>query len=189
MIEAGAQNPYAQMAIVIFFAYLALGLALAGFLVFKKKRAWEPPWKLKGLPDSAKAIVTLLLVAYALVFVFSLLEVYLKTRVSFNSAEEYFYYMSLSKLVATSHAHFFGHGTMYALTSIIFLLTTISEKWKVVFIVMALSAGLLDVPSWWMIKYAGGRFEAFSALAGMMSVIGWSFMAARILYELWFKKN
>ena len=87
--------------------------------------------------------------------------------------------------MATSHAHFFGHGTMYLITSLVFVFSKIQEKWKIIFISLALSAGLLDVPSWWAIKYGGNQYEIFSAVAGIMSIVGWGFMTARVLYEVW----
>jgi len=179
------ESNYKTVAIVGFLAYLALGLALVFFLIFKKKKNWQSPINPAALPDPIKALITLVLTAYGLVHVLSFIEVYLKTRVQFTSAGEYFSYMSLAKLVATSHAHYFGHATMYALTAAVFLFTRLSERTKTIFICLALSGGLLDVPSWWMIKYAGDSWEFFSALAGAMSTIGWGFMTLRILWELW----
>lgn len=187
--EAGSQYAHAGLAIGIFAVYLALGAALLGFLIFKKKKPWLSPLNLRELPDSAKTIGTLAIAAYGLVHIFAMLEAYTQTRVVFSSAAEYFFYMKAVKLIATSHAHLFGHATMYALTSLAFIFTSLSERWKVLFISLAMGAGLLDVPSWWMIKYAGGGFEAFSALAGAMSAAGWGFMAARIVFELWFQKE
>jgi hypothetical protein len=52
-----------------------------------------------------------------------------------------------------------------------------------------MSAGLLDVPSWWAIKYGGTGYEIFSAVAGAMSVLGWGSMALRIFYEFWWQKS
>lgn len=179
------EQAYRNLATVIFSVYLVIGTVLVAFLIFKKKKNWQTPFNLYSLPDPAKAIIALVLIAYGLVHIFSSIEVYVKTRIQFTSAGEYFSYMSLAKLVATSHAHFFGHGTMYALTAAIFLFTQLSERTKTIFICLALSAGLLDVPSWWMIKYAGDFWEAFSAVAGAMSTIGWGFMSLRVLYELW----
>lgn len=189
VVDAASQYAHSGPAMWIFAAYLALGAALLGFLVFKNKKPWAPPVKLRDLPDSAKTVGTLAIAAYGLVHVFALLEAYTQSKVVFPSAAEYFFYMKPVKLIATSHAHLFGHGTMYALTSAAFLFTSLSERWKVILICMAMGAGLLDVPSWWMIKYAGGGFEAFSALAGAMSAGGWGFMASRILFELWFGKE
>ena len=100
-----------------------------------------------------KGAITLGLFAYILVHILAIWEVYLITKVSFKSTSEYFFYMKLPKLVATSHAHFFGQGTMYLLTSLIFVFSKLKENWKLVFICLAMSAGLLDVPSWWATKY------------------------------------
>ena len=195
-LEFGAQDsaqvvspeslfPFANMTLILFSIYLICGLSLLAYFLLKKKTEWTPPILLEGFPLSAKVAVTLALIAYGLVHVFALLEVYLVTKVTFKSASEYFFYMKLPKLAATSHTHFFGHGTMYLITSIIFIFSKMKEFWKIVFIGIALSAGLLDVPSWWAIKYGGGGYEMFSAVAGIMSVVGWGFMAVRILYEVW----
>ncbi|RPJ67737.1 MAG: hypothetical protein EHM20_17230 [Alphaproteobacteria bacterium] len=177
--------PYANLTLILFVIYFGLGIFLFAFFIMKKKKAWTPPVLLQDFPFSAKAAISLGLFAYTLVHVFALMEVYLVTKVSFKSTSEYFFYMKLPKLVATSHAHFFGHGTMYLATSLIFIFSKLKESWKVIFITLALSAGLLDVPSWWAIKYGGSQYEIFSALAGIMSMIGWGFMASRIIYEIW----
>jgi len=185
VVSSESLFPFANLTLVLFSIYLIFGLSLLAFFFLKKKKEWTPPILLQDFPFSAKGAITLGLIAYGLVHIFALLEVYLVTKVSFKSASEYFFYMKFPKLVATSHAHFFGHGTMYLATSLIFVFSKLKESWKLVFISLALSAGLLDVPSWWATKYGGSGYELFSAIAGMMSVIGWGFMAIRISYELW----
>ena len=177
--------PFAKLTLILFSVYLICGASLLLYFLFKKRKEWMPPILLENFPMSAKVAVTLALVAYGLVHVFALLEVYLVTRISFKSVAEYFFYMKLPKLAAISHSHFFGHGTMYLITSLIFIFSKLREYWKIIFISIALSAGLLDVPSWWAIKYGGSQYEIFSAAAGIMSVIGWGFMGVRILYEIW----
>lgn len=177
--------PHANLTLVLFTIYFVLGICLLTFFFMKQKKFWTPPVLLQNFPLNAKAAITLAIFAYSFVHVLAILEVYLQTRVSLKSTSEYFFYMKLPKLVATSHAHFFGHGTMYLMTSLIFVFSKLKESWKLVFISLALSAGLLDVPSWWAIKYGGGQYELFSALAGIMSFTGWGFMALRISYEFW----
>ncbi|MDI6809059.1 MAG: hypothetical protein QME66_08785 [Candidatus Eisenbacteria bacterium] len=189
IIKAGSQYPQTSWALGLFLLYVAIGACLLAFLIFRKKRPWNPPRGLAYWPDSAKTLITLILIAYGLVHLFAILKAYMQSRVVFGSAAEYFFYMKPEKLAATSHAHIFGHGTMYALTCVLFLFSSISERWKVAVICVALAGGLLDVPSWWMIKYAGAKFEAFSIVAGMMSAAGWISMAGRILYEVWFQKE
>lgn len=177
--------PYANLTLILFSIYVICGISLLVYFLIKKRKEWAPPIFLESFPFSAKAAITLVLISYSLVHVFALLEVYLVTKIDFKSAAEYFFYMKLPKLTATSHAHFFGHGTMYLITSLIFIFSKLREFWKIVFIALALSAGLLDVPSWWAIKYGGSQYEVFSAIAGIMSLIGWGFMTAQILYEAW----
>lgn len=181
--------PYALDTIILFSIFVILGLSLLAFFFFRKQKAWIPLVPLENFPGSAKVAITLTLISYALVHLFALLEVYLVTKVTFKTVSEYFFYMTLPKLMATSHAHFFGHGTMYLITSAFFIFSKVSEFWKVIFVTLALSAGLLDVASWWAIKYGGEKYEIFSALAGIMSVVGWGSMTARIIYELWWSET
>lgn len=185
IISVDAQFPYKNLTLIFFVTYLICGFIFILFFTFKKRKEWVPFVALENFPFSAKTAVTLVLISYSFVHILALLEVYLMTNVAFKSTSEYFFYMKLPKLVATSHAHFFGHGTMYFITSLIFIFSKVREFWKVVFISIALSAGLLDVPSWWAIKYGGNQYEIFSAIGGFMSVIGWGFMTLRILYEIW----
>ena len=185
VVSAESLFPFANTALLIFSIYLICGSSLLLYFFLKKRQEWVPPVLLENFPTSAKVAVSLAIISYGLVHIFSLLEVYLVTSISFKSAAEYFFYMKLPKLAATSHAHFFGHGTMYLITSLIFIFSRLREFWKIILIAIALSAGLLDVPSWWAIKYGGSQYEIFSAIAGMMSLVGWGFMAVRIFYELW----
>ena len=185
VISNNSLFPYSKLTLVLFFIYILCGFLFLVFLFRKKRQKWTPSTLLENFPLSAKAAITMSLIAYSFVHIFALIEVYLETKVSFKSTSEYFFYMKLPKLVATSHAHFFGHGTMYLATSMIFIFSKLSEFWKLVFITLTLSAGLLDVPSWWAIKYGGSEYELFSIVAGIMSVIGWGGMAIQITYELW----
>ena len=196
-LELGAQNaaevvspetlmPFRNLTSILFPIFIVVGLAVFAFIFFKSQKTWRSPLNLSSFPSSAKLAISLTLFSYGLVHILGLSEAYLVSTISFKTASEYFFYMKLAKLVATSHAHLFGHGTMYALTSGTFIFSRIGERWKIAIIGLALGAGLLDVPSWWAIKYGGGGYEIFSGLAGVMSVIGWGSMAAVIIYELWF---
>lgn len=186
VVSPESMFPYAELTLILFSIFLILGFILLAFFLLKKRKLWVPPIIIEDLPRSAKVAITLTLISYSLVHIFALLEVYMVTKVAFKSTSEYFFYMKLPKLLATSHAHFFGHGTMYFITSMIFMFSKLREVWKIVFISLALSAGLLDVSSWWAIKYGGSQYEFFSAIAGIMSVVGWGFMTIRIVFEAWF---
>ncbi len=205
IVDITERFPHRGTALICFALYLAALASLLVFLLTRSPRPWTPPTApsllapapgtdhrataVPEFPVSGKALLTLVIVAFGLVHLFSVIEVFLQTQVIYTSAEEYFFYMPLAKLAGTSHAHFFGHATMYGLMSLMFLFTTVSERWKIRWICLALAGGLLDVPSWWMIKYAGGGFEWVSGIAGTMYAIGWSAMALRLLYECWFLKK
>jgi hypothetical protein len=189
VVSVKSLYPWSSLTKVLFFTYLVAGIALLIFFFWKNRKTWNPPFTLSGVPITAKAAVTLAMLSYGLVHILALLEVYFVTKVSFKSTSEYFSFMTFPKLAATSHAHFFGHGTMYLITSAVFIFSSLSERWKLAFITIAMSAGLLDVPSWWAIKYGGTGYEIFSAVAGAMSVLGWGSMALRIFYEFWWQKS
>jgi hypothetical protein len=190
VVNAASLYPYRTEATIAFLLYVALFIAFTAYMVLRSKRdSILPTLHLGRLPDAAKVLVTLLFFSYGLVHALALIEVYIKTKVVFTSAQEYFSYQQIGKLVATSHAHFFGHGTMYSLTSGVFLFASVNERIKVLLICMAIGAGLLDVPSWWMMKYAGGHWETASAIAGSMSAIGWGGMVLILLYQIWVWKG
>lgn len=188
VIDLVARYPHRGLAAVVFAAYLLLGLGVLRWLIRRATGRSTPAPAMSEWPQSLKALSTLGLIAFGGVHVFALLEVYLQSRVNFTSAEEYFFYMSPAKLAATSHAHLFGHAVMYGLTGFLFTRTSVGERWKTAIIALTLAGGLLDVPSWWMLKYAGGRFEIFSVLAAGLSSFGFLIMAGRILFEMWNSK-
>lgn len=185
VVSVESLYPHANLVMTLFSLYCLIGVCFVIFLFLKKKKEWAPPIILQDFPLSIKTATTLGLLSYCFVHILALIEVYLMTKVSFQSTSEYFFYMKLPKLAASSHAHFFGHGTMYLITSVLFCFSRLEEKWKIMFIFFAMSAGLLDVPSWWAIKYGSHQYELFSALAGVFSLIGFGFMSFRIFYELW----
>lgn len=183
VVDLAQRYPHQGWAIAAFGVYVAVGCWIVWRLI-RKAPSWTPPVPVGHWPSAAKALVALTMISFALVHVFALLEVYLQSRKSFSSAEEYFFYMSPAKLAASSHAHFFGHAVMYGVTGAVFLWTAVGEPWKTAVIALTLAGGLLDTPAWWMIKFAGGGFEAFSILAAILSSGGWTIMSGRIFYEM-----
>jgi hypothetical protein len=184
VVDLAQRYPHQGLAIAIFVVYVAAGLWLMWRLIRAAEGRWTPILPLKEWPQSVKALCCMMLIGFGLVHVFSLVEVYLQSRVNFSSAAEYFFYMSPSKLAATSHAHLFGHAVMYGFTGLMFFWTSVGERWKTAIIIVTLAGGLLDVPSWWMIKYAGGGFEACSILAAALSSVGFVVMAGRTAFEM-----
>lgn len=170
--------------------FAALLFGLAGLLVRRRDPA-AIAWvkiDLSLLPDSFKVLITLPLVIYSFVHLFALATVYLQTKVAWASVEEYFFYMKPWKLLAVSHAHLFGHATMYSLVGLAFLFTRIPEKFKILILAIPVISAPLDVYSWWLIKFISGKFELLSMVSGLAFSLGFLVMAAITFYELWFRK-
>ena len=183
------EHPHAALATPIGLAVIALTIVFVT-LALRQRRASTPfRYHLRQLPVSGRVLVTFLVLILGLVHIFALLEVYLQSRVINASAEEYFFYMKPTKLAATTHAHLFGHVTMYSLVSLIFLFTGVGEVFKTLVLSAAISGGLWDVTSWWLIKYASGKFEALSMLTGAMASLGFLTMVIIILHEIWLTKE
>lgn len=177
---------------------IVLIICLTGLLLFclwvilKKsddENALSNKFKLSHLPVSAKASATLVLLAYGLVHFFSVLTVYLKTKVTYTSAEEYFHYMPVHRLSALSHAHFFGHATLYGLMAILFLFTSLSERKKRIIILMAPVGALLDNAAWWGMKLVSPSYEILSYVSAVLMMLGFSVMALMLCVHLWRSDN
>ena len=183
------EHPHALIATLIGMTVIALTVAFVALALLKQHRGTPFNYRLRQLPVSGRVLVTFFVLILGLVHIFALLEVYLQSRVTWTSAEEYFFYMKPTKLAATTHAHLFGHLTMYSLVAVLFLFTGVGEVFKTLVLSSAISGGLWDVTSWWLIKYASGKFEALSVLTGAMASLGFLTMVIVILHEIWLTKE
>lgn len=186
--ELGKKSAYALPGTILFFIVLGLGVAFIAYLLLRREEEFSIPFTLTQVPNSAKALITFLIVALGLVHFFAMVTVYLHINVLYSSVEEYFFYMKPAELTAISHGHLFGHALMYTIVGGLFLLTKVKEKLKILVISIVFSGGILDVFSWWMIKYVSSRFEVFSMISGGMLVLGFAVMSLFILKEIWFQK-
>lgn len=140
---------------------------------------------LSKLPICVKLLITYVLTVYGLVHICALFTVFFKTQIAYKSAEEYFHYISPDRLLGLTHAHLFGHITMYTITALIFLFVKLSHRIKIIIISILFFAPILDVYSWWLMKFLGGRYEALSLIAGGMFAITFVFMYVTIIFNVW----
>ncbi len=181
--------PHRLEASAILFPSLLVLLLFGGVILFLKRdeeKSLSKRFSLADLSVSAKAAITLTLVSFGLVHIFSVLTVFLKTHVAFESTQAYFFYMPIHQLAALSHAHFFGHGVMYILTAVAFLFTSLPERVKRFVVLLAPSGAILDTMSWWGIKLISSKFEILSFIAGSLLSLGFIVMAVVIFVQLWF---
>ncbi|MEK7298747.1 MAG: hypothetical protein AAB066_02540 [Candidatus Margulisiibacteriota bacterium] len=186
------QYPHAVLANGLIVPGIVLILVFCIWVIFQKlddRIGLPTTLRLAQLPISAKAAITVVWLGYGLVHLFSVLTVYLKTSVAYQSAQEYFFYMPVHKLAALSHAHFFGHATMYALCTSLFLLTSLPERPKRIIVLLAPVGAILDNASWWGMKLASPGYEILSYFSGTLMVTGFSVMAIISFIQMWRSNN
>lgn len=180
-------QPFLYILPAFFFA-AALALILVLWLKAKNISKWHS-FFLGRLPPSFKLLITLYFSVYGLVHIGALINVYVQTRIVYPSVAEYFFYMPIQKLTGITHAHLFGHATMYALTAIAFMFTRASERIKIPVIAAAFLGAPFDIYSWWLIKYLGAKYEILSAFSGGAISIAFLTMYIFVMLELWFRKE
>lgn len=180
-------QPFFYILPAIFFVIVFI-LILILWLKAKNISKWHP-FFLGRLPPSFKLLITLCFSVYGLVHIGALINVYIQTRVVYPSVAEYFFYMPIQKLTGITHAHLFGHATMYVLTAIAFMFTRASERIKIPVIAAAFLGAPFDIYSWWLIKYLGAKYEILSAVSGAAISSAFLTMYIFVMLELWFRKE
>jgi 4-amino-4-deoxy-L-arabinose transferase-like glycosyltransferase len=186
------EYPHYRLANTVLLSGMLALIVFCAWIVCLKSNNNQSPLsqvRLNQLPISVKATITLALISYGLVHIFSILTVYLKTNTMYTSAQDYFHEMPTHKLAALSHAHFFGHATMYVLVAALFLFTGLPERLKRIVVVLAPLGAILDNLSWWGMKMASPSFEIVSYFSGSIMIIGFSVMAIVSFFQIWSKNN
>ncbi len=146
-------------------------------------------FNLRQAPLGFKLLATAFLLGLSLAQELGMIMAYIQTTVVNTSAEEYFSYLKTTKLVSLSHPHFFGYSVLYFLTGVLFLFTHQPKPIKTILPGLVVFAALLDIVSWWGIKYVSAKLEIFTIVAGVIFGGGFFYMAIIIFYELWFRKK
>ncbi len=136
--------------------------------------------RLASLRPSLRALVVLTLVSLLLVQLLGAIDVYVQTRVIHASAAEYFAYLSLGRLVGTSHAHLFGYTLLYGLVALFACLTAATPRLKAWLVALLLWSGPFDIAAWWAMKYLDARFE-WLAMATAIASVGASFVTLALV--------
>jgi hypothetical protein len=96
--------------------------------------------------------------------------------------------VSPSRLGTLSHTHLISHGMMFFLLSLIFIATTVKDRWKILLVLTAYVGIVMDVFSWWLAKTAAA-FAYFSVVGGALLGIAFLFFFFVPLREMWLKKK
>jgi hypothetical protein len=189
-VETAKKNPLTPIWLILSFAVYLFIIGII-FLYVRRNQHILPhaSIRLMAFPPSAKVLITLVLLMFSLVHVFGLWDAYLQTHSVFDSAEEYFSYMKLTKLISLSHPHLFGFALMYLLVGSLFILTSWSEPVKSFILTIPILSAVFDVLSWWMIKMVSADFELLTIFTGITFSLGFGTMTLLILYEMWLMKQ
>ena len=136
-------------------------------------------------PTGVKRGLALALVMYAIAFAGGAAEIVYQLQLHPDS-KAYFDSMSLGKLIAFTHAHLFGFTTSFLVIGIPFSMQ-FNHLWPYQWIFpIGLAAALVDVISWWGIKYWSANFEYISIVCGILFSFTYIFMLVGLLRVLLF---
>lgn len=136
-------------------------------------------------PLTTRLALSFILLLYGLTHAVAGLTVYLDTRVTFSSAQEYFFYIKPARLTGLSHAHLMGIATMLGFVAILYSLSRRSTGVTAAIVILTFIGVIGDVASWWAIKYFGGGYEVLSMISGLLFTGGFLVMAGSCLLNMW----
>ena len=101
--------------------------------------------------------------------------------------------MSYAKLVAFTHAHLFGFTTSFLVIGIPFSMQFNHLRYYQIIFPIGLASALVDVASWWGIKYVHGNFEYVSLFCGVVFSLSYMYMLIAmirvLLFPAWILKS
>src|SRR5688572_2853433 len=116
----------ATVLVLLAIAALAGLTALSAGLMLRVSSPGRWP-RLASMPASGKVVLSGVFLALLVAQAAAAAGVFVHTRVVHGSAEEYFQYISLPRLIGTTHAHLFGYAVMYGLIGAILSFTEAKE--------------------------------------------------------------
>lgn len=140
---------------------------------------------LSKLPAQAKWLITLMLTSFMMTHLFAAMLVFEVTTHVNSSAKEFFAYKTLASMLRMAHQHTFGHGTMYFLTSAVFLLARPRNAVAIPLITGLFVGAWLDQASWFLLKYSSERWEWLSRAAGTMYGLCFLVIVVLTLTAMW----
>ena len=137
------------------------------------------------LPTGIRRGLAMATTMYGIAFLFGALEIHYQLNMH-GSAEAYFANMSNGKLIAFTHAHLFGFTTSFLIVGVPFSLQFPHLRWYQAMMPIGLTAAIIDVISWWGIKYVSVNFEWVSMFCGILFSLSYLFMLVALLRVLLF---
>ncbi|MBN1572620.1 MAG: hypothetical protein JW984_05415 [Deltaproteobacteria bacterium] len=96
--------------------------------------------------------------------------------------------VAFARLSTLSHTHLITHSLMFFLLSLIFLMSSVKDRWKTLLFILSFGAIFCDVACWWLSKLSP-VFSYGTVIFGSVLGITFLFYFFRPLYEMWLKKK
>jgi lysylphosphatidylglycerol synthetase-like protein (DUF2156 family) len=187
--QGAVQLPQAPGPLLTVGGPIALGFLFFGILLLNKLlvpfRGSREDLTLYHYPTGVKRGLALALVLYGVAFLVGASEIPYQIHLH-GSSREYFRQMSLGKLIAFTHAHLFGFTTEFVVIGVPFSMQfnhLAPYQW---IFPIGLAACLIDVLSWWGIKYVDQSFVVVSILCGIVFSSSYLYMLVGLLRVLLF---
>lgn len=142
-----------------------------------------------------KTLITMYLLVVGVGYLFGLIHIYLDTGFSFTGVVTHYRGsekelsvppdFAFANLIHVHHIHLFSLAMLFCITGIIFTLTTLPEKIKIVFVLIPFAGMLLDFTSFWLLVFASPVFGFFAMTFGGLMAATFFLVIGRPLYEMW----
>ncbi|HEY1059948.1 MAG TPA: hypothetical protein VGE55_14575 [Limnobacter sp.] len=140
---------------------------------------------LRNFPPAAKRGMAIAVVLFGIAFAFGASEIWYQMQF-FGSSAEFIKAMSLGKLIVMTHAHLFGFTTAFFIVGIPFSMQFNHIRLYQWIFPIGLTASLIDVMSWWGIKYIANSFEMVSMVCALLFSGSYLWMLIGLLRTLAF---
>lgn len=140
---------------------------------------------LRNFPPAAKRGMALAVVLFGVAFTFGASQIWYQLQF-FESSAAYIASMSTGKLIVMTHAHLFGFTTAFFIVGIPFSMQFNHIRFYQWIFPIGLAASLIDVMSWWGIKYISHSFEVVSMVCALLFSGSYLFMLIGLLRTLAF---
>ena len=148
---------------------------------------------LKNLRLSQKILVTFFLLFMGFAYGVALFNAYEKTKLNIEGVVEHYqgneahltYPMTVGQLVDITHPHAFMQPLIFFVLGLIFSGSSVRERTKILFYLLAFFGVALDLALPWIIRYGPTSLSLLHTLPGLLFSVSFAAFILIPLYEMW----
>lgn len=92
-------------------------------------------------------------------------------------------------LIQTSHTHLFGQTLIAGLLGLIFLFSSLRERWKALILALPFVGTIIDIGGMWLTRFLWPPLASLVILGGSLFALGYLLITVISLHELWLRKE